>query len=145
MNKISVIIPVYNSEKFLDACIDSIVKQTYQNFEIILVDDGSTDDSPSLCDQYAAQDKRIKVIHQDNQGVSAARNNGLDLATGDLVSFIDSDDTLDEDMYELLVKLFEENSADITHCGYKHLVGDEVRLVHDTHEIIVQQHDEALR
>lgn len=145
MNKISVIIPVYNSEKFLDACIASIVKQTYQNFEIILVDDGSTDDSPSLCDQYAAQDKRIKVIHQDNQGVSAARNNGLDLATGDLVSFIDSDDTLDEDMYELLVKLFEENHADITHCGYKHIVGDEVRLVHDTHEIIVQQHDEALR
>ena len=76
MNKISVIIPVYNSEKFLDACIASIVKQTYQNFEIILVDDGSTDDSPSLCDQYAAQDKRIKVKHKDNQGVSAARNNG---------------------------------------------------------------------
>ena len=145
MNKISIIIPVYNSELYLNACIDSILGQTYQNFEIILVDDGSTDRSPCLCDQYAEQDERVRVIHQDNQGVSAARNNGLNLATGDLVSFIDSDDTLDEDMYELLVKLFEEKRADITHCGYKHIVGDEIRLVHDTHEVIVQQRDEALR
>lgn len=145
MNKISIIIPVYNSERYLNACLDSILGQTYQNFEIILVDDGSTDNSPVLCDQYMALDKRIRVIHQDNKGVSIARNNGLDLATGDLISFIDSDDTLDEDMYELLVKLFEENHADIAHCGYKHIVGEEVRLVHDTHKVIVQQRDEALR
>ena len=143
--KISVIVAIHDSEQYLPACVDSIRGQTYQNLEIILVDDGSTDSSSSLCDQYVVLDERIRVIHQDNQGVSAARNIGLEVATGDLISFIDSDDTLDEDMYELLVKLLEENHADIAHCGYKHIVGDEVRLVHDTQDIIVQRRDEALR
>lgn len=143
--KISVVVAVYNSEQYLPECIDSIIRQTYRNLEIILVDDGSTDKSSDICDHYEKIDKRIRVIHQMNQGVSAARNCGLDLATGDLISFVDSDDTLDEDMYELLVDLIEKYHADIAHCGYKHIVGDEIRLVHDTKEVVVQEHDEALK
>lgn len=142
--KISVIIPVYNCESFLEACLDSVLNQTYQNFEIILVNDGSGDRSGEICDRYAARDSRIRVIHQENHGVSHARNQGLQLITGDAVSFIDSDDTLEPNMYELLVKVMQEHDADIAHCGYKHIVRDEIRLVHDTRRIIVQTSEEAL-
>lgn len=142
--KISVIIPVYNCEKYLADCLDSVLNQTYQNFEIILVDDGSTDASGKICDQYAAEHERIRVVHQENHGVSHARNVGLSLITGDAVSFIDSDDTLELDMYELLVRVMKEHDADISHCGYKHIVRDEVRLVHDTKRIVCQNTLEAL-
>lgn len=143
--KISVIVAIYNSEQYLPGCIDSILRQTYQDLEIILVDDGSTDKSSDICDHYKLIDRRIQVIHQFNQGVSAARNCGLSLATGEWVSFIDSDDTLDEDMYELLVDLIEKYHADIVHCGYKHIVGDEIRLVHDTRNIVLQNRNDALK
>ena len=143
--KISVIVPIYNTERYLSECIDSIIRQTYRNLEIILVDDGSTDKSFTICNNYAMLDERIQVVHQANQGVSAARNNGLSRASGDLISFVDSDDTLDDDMYELLVRVIEEYNADIVHCGYKHIVGEEVRLVHDTRKIIMQDNTEALR
>ena len=102
--KISVIVPVYNCEQYLPALLDSVLAQTYQNFEIILVNDGSRDGSGTICDAYAAQDSRIRVIHQENGGVSRARNRGLELAAGDAVSFIDSDDILEPDMYELLAE-----------------------------------------
>lgn len=142
--KISVIIPVYNAGPFLPACLDSVLAQTYRELEILLIDDGSTDDSGAICDRYAAMDPRIRVIHQENGGVSAARNRGLELATGELISFIDGDDTMEPDMYELLVRLMEEHHTDISHCGYKHLVRDEVRLVNDTRQIRLQTRDEAL-
>ena len=93
--KISVIIPVYNVEKYLKRCLDSVINQTYKNLEIILVDDGSTDNSGKICDEYAKNDKRIIVIHKENGGVSVARNIGLDICTGDYVNFIDSDDWID--------------------------------------------------
>lgn len=142
--KISVIIPVYNAEPFLPACLDSVLAQTHRELEIILIDDGSTDGSGGICDRYAARDSRIRVIHLENGGVSRARNRGLELATGELISFIDSDDTMEPDMYELLVQCMEEHHADISHCGYKHLVRDEIRLVHDTRQIRPQTREEAL-
>lgn len=92
---VSVIVPVYNVEDYLRECIDSIIKQTYSHLEIILVDDGSTDGSGAICDEYASKDNRIRVIHQENKGVSVARNQGLNIATGEFISFIDSDDRID--------------------------------------------------
>ena len=92
---ISIIVAVYNGEKYLRQCIKSIINQTYRNLEIIVIDDGSTDDSPNICDEWAKKDNRIKVIHQTNQGVSKSRNNALEIASGKYVSFIDQDDFVD--------------------------------------------------
>lgn len=142
--KISVIIPVYNVEPFLPACLDSVLAQSHRDMEIILVNDGSADDSGAICDRYAALDDRIRVLHKENGGVSSARNRGLELATGELISFIDSDDTLDPDMYERLVHYMQVHGADISHCGYKHLVRDEVRLINDTRQVRPQTREEAL-
>lgn len=115
---ISVIIPVYNVEKYLDRCLKSVVNQTYKNLEIILVDDGSTDLSGQICDDYAAKDKRIKVLHNENGGASVARNAALDIATGDYIGFVDSDDQIKEDMYEYLYNLLQREQADIAMCDY---------------------------
>lgn len=116
--KISVIVPVYNVEKYLDKCVQSIVNQTYTNLEIILVDDGSSDNCPEICDTWAEKDSRIKVIHKKNGGVSSARNAGLDTATGDYIGFIDSDDYPDKDMYSYLISLFDQ-TVDIVRCTYR--------------------------
>ena len=107
--KISVIIPVYNVEKYLKRCLDSIINQTYKNLEIILIDDGSTDKSGKICDEYAQKDKRIIVIHKENGGVSSARNKGLDICIGDYISFIDSDDWIEEDFFEYVVNNAKDN------------------------------------
>ncbi|KMK51136.1 hypothetical protein RO21_07990 [[Actinobacillus] muris] len=96
---ISVIVPIYNVEKYLQKCIESIIEQSYTNLEIILVNDGSKDSSPQICDKYAKKDSRIKVIHKENGGLSDARNKGLEVATGDFISFIDSDDFIEKDLY----------------------------------------------
>lgn len=101
---ISVIVPVYNVEKYLNECIESVLKQTYKNFELLLIDDGSSDSSPKICDDYAKQDERVKVVHKQNAGVSAARNTGLDIAKGEYVTFIDSDDFVSEDYLQLLLQ-----------------------------------------
>ena len=114
---ISVIIPVYNAEPYLRECLDSVCGQTFQNLEIILIDDGSKDNGGSICDEYAARDPRIRVIHQENQGISAARNTGLDLATGDLIGFMDSDDRIDPDMFQLLYDNLMATGADISTCA----------------------------
>lgn len=112
---ISVIVPVYRVEKYLDRCLQSITQQTYRNLEIILVDDGSPDSSGAICDAWAAKDSRIRVIHKENAGAGAARNTGLDAATGDIVSMIDSDDYLQVHMYEHLIGLMAED-VDIAEC-----------------------------
>lgn len=114
---ISIIVPVYNVEKYLDRCLTSIVNQTYQNLEIILVDDGSTDDSGKKCDEWAEKDKRIKVIHKENGGLSDARNVGIKQATGILIGFVDSDDYIDEKMYEILAEDLKKYDADIAICN----------------------------
>lgn len=116
---ISIVIPVYNVENYLPACIQSVLTQTYQNLEIILVDDGSSDQSGALCDEFAFQDRRIKVFHQKNRGLSAARNAGLEEISGGLVSFIDSDDQVAPDYIETLYALQEKYQADIVCCDYE--------------------------
>ena len=105
---ISVIIPVYNSEKFLNRCVDSVLKQSYKELDIILIDDGSSDKSGEMCDQYAQMDKRVRVIHQKNRGVSAARNSGLDVAIGDYCTFVDSDDYIESEMYQSMIDIAEQ-------------------------------------
>lgn len=111
--KISVIVPVYNAEKYLDSCIQSVLKQTYPNWELILIDDGSKDESGAIADRYKQTENRIQVVHQQNAGVSAARNQGLDMATGDYIVFLDADDELTTDCLNKLLKNAVENHADI--------------------------------
>lgn len=118
MPKISIIIPVYNVENYLERCIKSVINQSLDDLEIILVNDGSTDSSGEMCDNFANEDERIKVIHKKNGGLSSARNEGLKYATSDLVGFIDSDDWISSDMYEYLWNLQQKNDADIVSCNY---------------------------
>ena len=116
--KISIIVPVYNVEAYLERCVESILKQTYTNLEILLVNDGSTDHSGELCEQLALSDPRIRVIHKENGGLSDARNRGIDEASSDLIGFIDSDDYIDEDMYETLYRQMISSKADLSMCGH---------------------------
>lgn len=119
---ISVIVPVYKVEKYLDECIQSIVSQTYSNLEIILVDDGSTDNCPQMCDKWAMKDSRIRVIHQENGGLSAARNAGLDAASGEYIGFVDSDDYIRSDMYEILLQRLIDSGKKIAYCYSLHVM-----------------------
>lgn len=114
--KITVIVPVYKAEKFLNRCLDSILLQKYNDIELILVDDGSPDLSGTICDEYALKDSRVKVIHQVNSGVAVARNAGLDAATGDYITFVDSDDYIDKNMYLSMMKIVEEYNCDVVMC-----------------------------
>lgn len=113
---ISVIVPVYNREKYLEECVESILNQDYKDIELILSDDGSTDSSPAMCDEYEKKDSRVKVIHKKNSGQGSARNMGIDIAKGDYLSFIDSDDWVEKDMYTSLMAAAEGNNADICVC-----------------------------
>lgn len=114
---ISVIVPVYKTEKYIEKCINSIVNQTYQKLEIILVDDGSPDGCPAICDMWAAQDPRIRVIHKTNGGLSSARNAGLAVASGEYVAFVDSDDWIAPDYYAMVIGLMQEHHAEIGCAG----------------------------
>lgn len=116
--KISIIIPVYNTVNYLERCLESAVSQTYQNLEIICVDDGSTDGSGKIVDEFAARDNRVIAIHQINQGESNARNTGLRVAVGDYIGFMDCDDWIEPDMYECLAKALEEEDADMAIAGF---------------------------
>lgn len=116
--KISIIVPVYKVEEYLDKCIRSLVKQTYKNLEIILVDDGSPDNCPKMCDKWAKKDSRIKVIHKENGGISSVRNTALDIATGDYIGFVDGDDVVSTKMFEILVGDLESTDADMSVCGW---------------------------
>lgn len=115
---VSVIVPVYNVQAYLNKCVDSIIDQTYRALEIILVDDGSLDKSGTICDDYALKDSRIKVIHKKNGGLSDARNVGIDIAKGDFIAFVDSDDWLDINMYEVMINHALQQNADIVICGH---------------------------
>ena len=121
MAKLSIIVPIYNVEEYLPKCIESILKQSYRDFELILVDDGSPDNSPAICDEYAKKDDRIIVIHKPNGGVSSARNAGLDRATGKYLGFVDPDDYIEEKMYELMIKELESKQANLAICGYDYV------------------------
>ena len=115
---ISVIVPIYNVEQYLKKCIESIISSTYANLEIILVDDGSTDGSGKICDEFQAKDKRIRVVHKKNGGLSDARNVGLEIARGEFVSFIDSDDYIDSEMFEEVLTQFDKNTDIVIYGRY---------------------------
>lgn len=121
MKTVSVVIPVYNVEKYLSECLDSVIYQTYKNLQIILVDDGSTDSSGKICDEYAEKDNRITVVHQKNAGAGVAKNTGLELIDGDYFSIIDSDDYIELDMYEKMVNSLEKYNSDIAQCLFRNV------------------------
>lgn len=123
---VSVIVAVYNIEKYIKKCIESITSQTYSHLEIILVDDGSRDSSGKICDEYALRDERIKVIHRMNGGLSAARNSGLALCKGEFISFVDGDDWIEPEMYEQMVSAAMENDAELVACRYKCIYPGEI-------------------
>ena len=124
---ISIVIPVYKVEKYLEKCIESIINQTYKNLEIIIVDDGSPDNCPQMCDEFAKSDKRIKVIHKENGGLSDARNAGIDIATGKYITFIDSDDYVSDDYVEYMYRLIKKHNTKIATCETQvvHIESDE--------------------
>lgn len=130
--ELSIIVPVYNTEKYLKECIESILNQTFKDFELILVDDGSTDNSGYLCDEFARTDSRIKVIHQCNHGLSVARNIGLENSTGDWIAFVDSDDTIDQNLYYKLIHTAHNNKTDmaICLCNYTNENGNIISNIH---------------
>lgn len=119
MKLVSIIVPIYNVEKYLSQCLDSIINQTYNKLEIILVDDGSTDGCANICDEYAKNDYRIRVIHKKNAGLGMARNSGLEIANGDFVVYVDSDDWLEKNMVEKLLIAIDQEQADFAVCGYQ--------------------------
>lgn len=146
---LSVIIPIYNVEPYLDRCMESIVNQTYKNLEIIMVDDGSPDNCPELCEVWSKKDNRIKVVHKENGGLSDARNVGISVATGEYIAFVDSDDFVDLDMYRYMIDALEKNDADISTCGRYSYRNGEVSQKHiAANEIVltpIQAIDELLR
>ena len=127
--KYSVIVPVYNVEKYLDRCINSIISQKYNDFELILVDDGSPDNCPEICDKWAKKDSRIKVIHKENGGLSSARNAGLDIAKGDYILFVDSDDYVESNYFDEIEKHAEKNSLTVFTVIQKKPDGDKKREI----------------
>lgn len=119
--KVSIIIPVYNVEKYLPRCVDSVLNQTYSDIEVILVDDGTKDNSGVMCDKYAEQDNRVRVIHKENGGLSSARNAGIEIAIGDAIFFLDSDDYISKECIKKMVSLMDENNADISIIQMKYI------------------------
>lgn len=139
--KISIVIPVYNVENYLDECIESIVRQTYQNLEIIIVDDGSTDESGRKCDSWAVRDARIRVIHQKNGGLSEARNTGISVAAGAYIGFVDGDDVVFPDMYDILYRTMKKEDAQISCCKPERDVSFDLEKKSNTEELPVQLFD----
>lgn len=142
--KVSVIVAAYNIQNYIVKCLESISNQTYKNLEVIVVDDGSSDNTGKLADEFAKNDNRFIVIHKDNGGVSSARNRGIDAASGDFIGFVDGDDTIEDDMYEMLVNNAIKYDADISHCGYKVIEHNKETLFYDTKQIIIQNRKKGL-
>ena len=142
---ISIITPVYNVEKYLRQCIESIIVQDFEEWELILVDDGSTDKSGAICDEYALKEERIRVLHKENTGVADSRNLALQLAKADLIGFVDSDDWIEPDMYSVLYHTLIDNQADIAICGYFANYKNYSKPTFTTGEVVVYNQNEALR
>lgn len=141
---ISIIVPIYNVGKYLPRCIESILNQTFNNFELILVNDGSTDNSGVVCDDYAKKDTRIKIVHKSNGGVSSARNAGLYVAKGEYIGFVDPDDYIDKNMYEKLYRLCVDNNSDIAICRFNREINGKIQNKESTEEIIELNNMEAM-
>ena len=145
MPLISIIIPAYNIENYIAKCLDSLLNQTYRNLEIIVVDDGSSDDTGKVIDDYSSKYDNIKVIHKKNAGVSSARNSGIEVASGDYIGFVDGDDTVDENMFEILIKNAIKYDADISHCGYKMVFPSRIDYYHNTGTLVEQNNEIGLK
>ncbi len=141
---LSIIVPAYNSEKYIAHCLDSILSQTYQNYEIIIVNDGSKDGTAKIINRYATEHDRVSVIHQENCGVTHARLNGVAHASGEYIGFVDSDDEIEPDMYELLVGNALKYNADISHCGYSMVFPSRVTPYYGTGLIAEQDNRKGL-
>lgn len=140
--KVSIIVPIYNVEKYLDRCMESLLNQTLKDIEIIMVDDGSPDNCPKMCDEYAKKDTRIKVVHKKNGGLADARNAGLDVAQGRFIAFVDSDDFVKTDMYEKLYSQAVKQNADTIYCGfYKYWSEDNIKEFRNVNEITIFEGD----
>lgn len=144
MNKFSIIVPVYKVEKYINKCIDSVLSQTYKNFELILVDDQSPDLCPVICDQYALKDSRIKVIHQNNRGLGGARNAGVKIATGDYIVFLDSDDWIDKNFCNTVNGVIEEKNSDIVLLGETLYIENEKRFSRGWRDFSLPKEDEYI-
>ena len=142
--KISIIVAVYNIEQYLGRCVDSLLNQTYRNLEIILVDDGSTDESGVLCDEYAERDSRVKVIHKENGGLSDARNIGAAAAEGEYIAYVDGDDWVEKEMYGAMLEALKDYQAEVAVCRYKCIYPDRV-VDESTDKITVFEGREALK
>ena len=134
MKKVSIIVPVYNVEKYLKECIVSLISQTYKNIEIILIEDGSPDNCGVICDEFAKNDERIKVIHQKNAGAANAKNAGLDVASGQYITFMDSDDVVELNWIEYLVNLLEEKNVDMVECAYDEMYVNDFKSVENNNQ-----------
>ena len=145
-DKISVVVPAYNTAPWLERSLDSLLAQTYKNLEIVVVNDGSTDDTAAVLDRYAAQHPQIKPIHKENGGVTSARLRGVAEATGDWVGFIDGDDVAESDMYSHLLRNAKAYDADISHCGYQVIFLDgRINYVHNSGQLRIQDHLTGVR
>ncbi len=142
---ISIIVPVYNVEKHLKKCIDSILNQTFQDFELILVDDGSNDNSLAICEENALKDNRIKIIHKENGGLSSARNCGIEASSGEYLGFVDADDYISYNMYEFLYRNLTENNADIAVCGLYNCYKNKKIPQYNKEEFYLMNNVEALK
>lgn len=142
---LSIIVPAFNIEGYISRCLENLINQKYKNIEIIVVNDGSKDKTGEIIDIYAQKDSRIKVIHKKNEGVSIARNTGIDIAKGDYIGFVDGDDTVDEEMFEVLIKNAVKYDADISHCGYKMVFPSRTDYYYNTEDIIVQNNYDGLK
>ena len=136
--KISVIVPAYNIENYIENTLKSICAQTYQNLEVIVVDDGSKDSTSEIVDQFSAKDSRIKVIHKENGGVTSARFCGMEAATGEWIGFVDGDDYIEPEMYEVLIRNAKQHDADISHCGYQMVFPSRVDRYYGTDKLVLQ-------
>ncbi len=141
---ISIIVPIYNVEKYLNKCIESIVNQTYENIEIILIDDGSNDNSGIICDEYAKKDNRIIVVHKENGGVSSARNKGLKIAKGEWISFVDADDWIEQIFCQTLLNKVTQEQADIALCGYNRITDNRIEKINANNQEVFLNSNEYL-
>lgn len=143
---LSIIVPVYNVSRYLYGCIESILNQEFQDFELILVDDGSVDDSGKICDEYAGKDNRIHVIHQKNGGVSSARNTGIENASGKYIAFVDADDTMEPNMYSTMVTKAEQSGSDYVICGLKILFANNTEdILYSLPENVLMNRDSVIK
>lgn len=144
-NLISIIVPAYNIAEYLPRCLDSILNQTYKNLEVIVISDGSTDNTNQIITEYSNKDKRIVPVFKENTGVSDTRNKGLDIAKGDYIGFADGDDYIEPEMYETLLNNLLENDADISHCGYQMVFPSRVDYYYNTGKKIIQDNKKGIR